>query len=302
MGKIRSWFYDSENSSESSSEDEEKAGEEQWEAVNRAEKKKQKKERQRIRNEKLQKETAEKASLTIGIGPITKDTISHFEDIENDAKKAKEAAVKEFLGFYLKYGDKEIEELEIKAMQIAPKDNIMYVALADKKDVKVIYVRASQCKHEEVTTRNFIPPQFYKRYMFLSRKCADARKESENKSKTQIRFSKNDIEVMTKMKGSSEGYKVIQLSEICDVDDIPKFDNNIKWRKKSSRQHQDRLNESSARGQPPSMNRATQHVISRSNSLNEAPRKKLKTSNLTSKFVNDGNGTESSGMSGNIVN
>ena len=232
MKKIRSWFQDSDSeSSEDSSEEED--DNQVWEDVNRIEKKKLKKERQIQRKEKLQKETATKASLTVGIGPVTKDTLRHFEDTEKDTKKAEEAAVKEFLGFYLKYGDNELEKLEIKATQVAPKEDMIYVAFADKKDVQDIYSRAARCRNEEVSTRNFIPPQFFERYMFLSRKCADARKESGNTLKTQMRFNKHDVEVLTKVKGSEEGYKKIDLSEICDADDIPSFDASIKWRKKN---------------------------------------------------------------------
>ena len=182
--------------------------------------------------------------------------------------------------------------MEIMATQTSPKDDIVYVAFSSVTDVRNIYGRAAICKHPDVTTQNFVPPQFFEKYMYLSKKCAEARKASGNTLKTQIRFNHDDIEVLTKIKNSNESYKIINLEEICDMDELPNFDPNIKWRKKFSKTQRDRLDESPARGKPPSMSTGI-HSMSRSSSLNEAPRKKPRTAS---------NDMDISDLEGNLQN
>ena len=74
--------------------------------------------------------------------------------------------------------------------------------------------------------------------------------------KTQMRFNNSDIEVLTKQRGAEEGYKVVQLSTICAEEDIPKFNCELKWKKKSAKQHRERLMES------PSQREASLHASS----------------------------------------
>ena len=90
--------------------------------------------------------------------------------------------------------------MNIVSTQLAPKDDILYVAFDNTKDVKDIYKRIAQVQHPEVTTRNFVPPQFYARYMYLSKACKYLR-ETNKEIKTQIRFGKTDVEILTKKKG-----------------------------------------------------------------------------------------------------
>ena len=241
-----------------------------------------------MKTERLIKDTAAKAGLIVGLGPITAETLKHFEDTETDHETAKSEAVKEFLGFYLKYGDEELERLEIKATQIATKDDIVYVALGDASEIRDIYVRAAQCKHPEVKTRNFVPPQFFDRYMYLSKKCTEMRNESGGTIKTQMRFGKEDIEVLTKKKGSTEGYKLVQLSTVSGGEQIPLFNDEIKWRKKSTWQHGERLKESPARGRPPSMIQKEMLTHSRSSSVEGAPKKKSRSEFETNVYKMDG--------------
>ena len=112
-----------------------------------------KKLRKEKKERKLQDDTALKASLTVGVGPITKETLKYFEETNNDEDKAREAAVREFLNFYLKYSDEELEELEIMATQQSQKDDVVYIAFSNVTDVRNIYGRAAICKNKEVITR-----------------------------------------------------------------------------------------------------------------------------------------------------
>ena len=50
--------------------------------------------------------------------------------------------------------------------------------------------------------------------------------------KTQIRFSRTDVEVLVKTKGSNEPYKTKSLDELCPDGNIPEFDHTLKWLRK----------------------------------------------------------------------
>ena len=201
MKKLKSWFGDSssDDSNSDSSEEEASKNEEQWQTIDRKKRNKIKKENKKKNIKHYQAKTASKASCIIGLGPITAESIKHFEDITDNYNIAKEQAVIKFLKFYLKYDNTEIEDINIVSTQTAPKDDIIYVALDNTKNVKDIYKKIAQVKHPEVTTRNFIPPQFYARHMYLSKVCKHLR-DTEKETKTQIRFGKTDVEILTEKK------------------------------------------------------------------------------------------------------
>ena len=283
MRKLRSWFYDSENDSENENSDmeERNTDEEEWEEINRKDRNRERKEKQTKNRRNIQAKTASKASHMVGLGPITKETINHFVEIHKDIEVAKIEAIKEFLEFYLRYDKNEIEKLDIGATQSAPNDNIIYVDFTDKSDLHTVYARTAQCKHPDVITRNYIPPQFFDRYIYLSKKCQEIRTKDKD-TKTQIRFGKTDVEVYTKTRGHNEQYRQIKLEDICEIRDIPSFDFDIKWRRKDEQAQRRRADQSPARGKPPSMINSvtaeTNHALSRNNSLEGAPRKRSKTS------------------------
>ena len=289
MNKTRSWFCDS----KSDSSEDEKVNYENWEGVTIRDKNREKKDRQSRARTKLQTEMAKKASLMVGIGPVTRGSIEHFKKFNNNFEDAKIEAVREFLTFYLKYSSGEAEELEISATQLAPKDHIIYVAFNSHKDVCEIYSRVPRCKHPDVMTRNFVPPQYFEQYMFISRRLEDMRNEDKD-IKTQMRFSKNGIKVFTKKKSQMEPFKNIPLEEICSLEELPKFDLEIRWRKKYD--DPKRLDLSPARGKPPSMEQQQQprpvHSMSRQHSTGSSdslPRKKQKTTDNQSEYMSSKN-------------
>ena len=161
----------------------------------------------------MKTDTAIKASKIVGLGPIKKDTIKHFERINSNLEKAKLAAVQEYLQYYLNYSNEEIKDLEIKATKLA-KDDIIYVVFEDQGDIREIYSRIAQSKNDDLATRNFVPPQFFNRYMHISAKCKELR-ENDPAIKTQMRFGKHDVEVLTKTRGSRDPYKITPLHVIC---------------------------------------------------------------------------------------
>ena len=57
-------------------------------------------------------------------------------------------------------------------------------------------------RNPKLGTRNYIPPQFFRKYMFLSNECSDYRSRNKN-MKTQMRFSDEDIVILVKSKGTA---------------------------------------------------------------------------------------------------
>ena len=70
-------------------------------------------EKNRLRKHRQKKEVDvyNKGNHMIGIGPVKKQSIDYHMEKERNYEDAKEKAVREFLGFYLKFSDEELEEM-----------------------------------------------------------------------------------------------------------------------------------------------------------------------------------------------
>ena len=66
--------------------------------------------------------------------------------------------------------------------------------------------------------------------MALNQICVDRRTRYPN-LKTQLRFGQMDIELYTKQKGGETGYRFVKLEDFTDMQLVPKFNHNIKWKK-----------------------------------------------------------------------
>ena len=126
----------------------------------------------------------------IGLGPIRRDSIGYFHDITANFEEAKKMAVNEFLCEYLQMDEEERKYCVIVETAIAKNDDdLMYVTFQDFDTLKEIKSRVAQIRNDEIKTRNFIPPQFWARYKFLSNHCAEERSKDSN-LKTLIRFQR----------------------------------------------------------------------------------------------------------------
>ena len=114
------------------------------------------------------------------------------------------------------------------AIVSAKRDGVVYAAFDDKGDIHEIRVRTAECREDDIIIRNYIPPQTYDRYMFVNRLCQKLR-EKDEKLRTQVRFGVRDVEVMTKIRGSKDPYRLKLLDELTDLRDIPKFDHSKAW-------------------------------------------------------------------------
>ena len=244
----RKWFAEiSSESSESDSNDEE------WGKVNRVDKNKEKKNRLKKHKQKKEIDVYKKANHMIGIGPVTKQSIEYHMEKTNNYDDAKEHAVREFLEYYLKFSEDELDEMTIVETKIATGvDNIIYIAMDDAEHIKNIHRRKAECKNDFINIINFVPPQIFKRYKSLNKICAERRK-LDNTLRTQIRFGKSDLELWTKIKGEDEPLKNVDLLVFLGDDKIEDFDHEIKWTHKPDREPRRRVSSSPTRGFLPSL-------------------------------------------------
>ena len=185
------------------------------------------------RRKQLEAKVANKAKHMLGLGPIRKASISYFHDIVSDYEEAKRMAVDEFLGEFLQLNEEERKEFEILETITAKSDkDLLYVTFADFESVREIRTRVATIQNDIIKVRNYIPPQYWSRYRFLSNYCNEERDKNKN-IKTMIRFNDHDLEVLMKDRSAEDHYNVVDLKEIeNDAGKIPKFDHTIQWKKR----------------------------------------------------------------------
>ena len=182
-----------------------------------------------------QLKVTDKANKLIGIGPIYQKSIDHFFGILGDYMEAKIMAAKEYLSVRLKFTKEEMKEFEITDTQVSTgSENTLYIALTDNECIRDIRARMAECQDSSLWAVDFIPPQYFARYMALSRIARDMRGK-EKYLTIQIRFNQHDVELVTKRKGTNDRYEVMPM-DLIEVDGpLPKYDHNIKWRRKLDR-------------------------------------------------------------------
>ena len=154
---------------------------------------------------------------------------------------------------------------------------IMYMALNDLEMVKELHIRKAESMNDDITVINYIPPQIYNRYMKLNKICAE-RRYVDKELKTQIRFGKQDLEILTKERGSREPFKKLDLKEFLEEETLPGFDHEIKWSYRLDRPPRKNISYSRHSELPPSMQETPLSRTS-SSSSNNAPNKKVRKDN-----------------------
>ena len=176
------------------------------------------------------KECALKARNMVGLGPIGIEDIEYRRSSQVGFEAAKKLAVKDFLADNLGYNKEELDSMEIaETRSTRTEGEILNVAFASNDDVREIHIRKAESQNDEITVRNYIPPNFFERYKALNKICNEKRLDNKN-LKTQLRFGKKDIEVFTKIRGESTGFKLVKLNEFTAIDDLPGYDHSIKWK------------------------------------------------------------------------
>ena len=209
----------------------------EWEGTIEKNEMQKKRKIERYRQKKLlEAKVAKKAKHMIGLGPIRRASIGYFHDIIADFEEAKKMAVDEYLAEYLQLNEEERKYFDILETVIAKNDDeLIYVTFKDFKSIKEIRTRVATIKNEEIKVRNFIPPQYWSRYRFLSNYCSEERMK-DNNIKTMIRFNDNDLEVLFKDKSVDKHYNIVSLKDIeKEIGSIPKFDHSVIWNRRQDR-------------------------------------------------------------------
>ena len=222
---INTWFGDtSEEETDSDFND-------GWSEVDRRKRNVEKQRRmKRMRKEKVVR-CVTKAAGMAGVGPVRMSDVMELVSRGMNFEKAKLVVLKDFLRLNLGYNETELEELSVIETKFATKgDDVLNVAMEVQDHIRELHVRRAECQNDRLIVRNFIPPNFYGRYMALSKICAE-RRAQEPDLKTQLRFGRADIEVYTKYRGEAAGYRVTKLEDFTDPKLLPAFDHSIRWRK-----------------------------------------------------------------------
>ena len=229
----------------------------EWEGtIGREQENRRKKLLRREKMKKIQMETAHKASHIIGVHPVTQDSLNNFYEQSKDYNKAKIEAAKEYLEEYLDFDEEDFKYCNITDTQMSGKrDDVMYIALDDVDIIKTIQKHVAERQNPEIYLRNFIPPKFFDRYCAINNLSRDLRDKYPD-LKTLMRFNNTDIELLTKIRGSMEPYKVRELSQE-EKNRLPLFDHTKVWKKKVDRPPRRSLSPTTGRIQLPSMRKET---------------------------------------------
>ena len=226
---MRKWFGDS-----TDEEDDDTMNEDDHSYTKIEREKKNRKKKQLAKEKKLKKvaDTARKARNIVGLGPIKSTEINERKTRGMTFEEAKLDAVNCHLRKYYKFNDTEITDISIVETSIS--NDTVYIAVNDREDIHDLYVRKADCKRDNIFLRTYCPPQFYSRFATLNKICADERQKYPD-LKTQVRFGHNDLEILTKDRGSREPFKIVDLQEFIGDNELPSFDHSIKWHKHNDR-------------------------------------------------------------------
>ena len=182
--------------------------------VDREEKNKEKKEKEKAKNIEKVKKVMLVGQSSIVIGPIKDKLLDYFHKITGDFEEANKMAAVEFLTAYHKFDSRDMSDVNITDTRMSGKgDEIVYIVLDDPDKVKEIRRRLADSKNPWIKTRDFIPPQVYKRYAAMSKFAAEYRGKNKD-MKTQIRFGNDDIHLLTKVRGSEDPFEIMDMEEI----------------------------------------------------------------------------------------
>ena len=98
--------------------------------------------------------------------------------------------------------------------------------------VQYYTVQYNTVQNKEIYAYNYIPLQYLPCYCALNKLCAEMC-EKDKDVKTQLRFGTTDIDVLTKIMGTKDPFKIVKISED-KIKEIPEFDFSIKWSRRKT--------------------------------------------------------------------
>ena len=124
-----------------------------WTRIDRENRNNEKKRKMRERKERKKEEITLKAKRMAGIGPITDLEIEQQRKRTGSYEKAKDWAAKAHLARHYRYNQEELDTLTILETKRTNRDEIMYIAVADEKDINDIYGHKAECKSDDTIVR-----------------------------------------------------------------------------------------------------------------------------------------------------
>ena len=239
---VNHWFGESSQESQSDSTEDDN---EEWQTIDREAINRRRRQRTKLRRSKRMTEVAGKARCMAGVGPILDSEINEQLKSTRNYSEAKCWAIKDHLMKYYSYNQRELDDLQILETKRAKKDDIIYFAVKSEDDIRDIYQRKAECRQDDTTIKMFIPPHYFDRFTTLNRICREKR-ESNPELKTQIRFGTNDLIILVKQKGSEDPFRIVELRDFTENQDIPPFDMTVKWRIQEDRIPRRRVGSSQA--------------------------------------------------------
>ena len=194
----------------------------------------------------MERLTAEKASCMVAMGPMNKKLEEENRSKKMNIEKAKIHLVHDFMINQLEFQKEDLEDFKIMETRIG-NEGIMNVAFESQEQAKEIFIRKSEIMKDEIIIRQYIPPGYYDKFMYINNMCKEAR-TSDPDLKTQLRFGKRNIELYVKFKGEGLPFRLAKLEDFMDTDKIPKFDHEARWKRFPDR-YPRRLNETRRRKQ-----------------------------------------------------
>ena len=176
-------------------------------------------------------EVAGKARMMIGIGKITKRTLTTLEEELGCKKSAEKRAIKNFLKEKLDFNDEELEIVKILDTKVSSSEDVVYFVAGDHEHIKELHHRRAVVGDEDIMIRDYVPPQYHDRYMALVRRSKEKRNEDRS-LKTQIRWGHKDVEIFTKQRGTEERFQKAGLKEFMGENVLPEFDTNRVWKER----------------------------------------------------------------------
>ena len=161
---IKSWF------GESSEDDSDSDLGDTWTEVDKKKRNQERRRRQRRMRKEKEARLATKAAGMAGVGPIRMDDVLELVAQGLDFEKAKVTTFKNFLRDRLGYINEELDTLSLVETKFATKgDNVLNIAMSNQEHIRELHVRRAECQDDSITVRNFIPPNYYDRYMALNK-------------------------------------------------------------------------------------------------------------------------------------
>ena len=176
-----------------------------------------------IDEEKGREEIIKNSKKILGFKPITRDNVEYFLREGKEKKEAEMEAIREFMNYFLRMDEVEIENIKIEFCKFNRKGDILYAQM-NEYDVLDLLRRGGSAKSKEFSLVSFIPPQIFRRFTAAQDLCKKLRTEHPENHYT-ARIGEKDVRVLWREK------EMKYWSNVGDdyIEELPPWEENKKW-------------------------------------------------------------------------